>query len=94
MEVNKMENVQIGVNSPIQKFSAGAVTATVWENNGTSKEGQPVNYKTISFDRRYKDRAGEWKSTSSLRVTDIPKAVVVLNKAFEFSVLRGQEAVY
>ena len=36
--------------------------------------------KTIT----YKDKDGVWKSTNSLRVNDLPKAILVLNKAFEY----------
>ena len=30
-----------------------------------------------------------WKSTASLRVNDLPKAALVLNKAYEYLVLRS-----
>ena len=74
-------------NAPEKKFRAGAISATVW-NNQTQKDGKDVNYSTISFERGYKDREGNWKSTSSLRVADIPRAVVVLNKAYEYIVMK------
>lgn len=78
-------------NKPVKKFKAGAVTATVWENPGTTKEGNVTTYKTVSFERRYKDKNGEWKTASSLRLNDLPKAVVALNKAYEFLVLQNKE---
>ena len=64
---------------PIKKFGAGAVQVAVWQNE--SKEGNV--YNTISLNRLYKD--GEnWKNTSSLQVSDIPKAIAVLQRAYEF----------
>ena len=78
-------------NAPEKKFRAGAISATVW-NNQTQKDGKDVNYSTISFERGYKDKKGEWKSTSSLRVADIPKAVVVLSKAYEYLVLKERSS--
>ena len=79
-------------NKPKKKFNAGAVSATVWENQATNKTtGSPVSYNTISLQRGYKDKEGNWKSTNSLRVADIPKAILVLQKAYEELTLREYE---
>ena len=77
-------------NLPERKFSTGALVATVWENQGKSKEGDDVSYKTVSLQRRYKDEKGEWKSANSFRLNDIPKASLVLQKAYEYLVLKEQ----
>ena len=37
----------------------------------------------------YKDKKGEWQTTSSLRTNDLTKAAAVLNKAYEYIVLSG-----
>jgi len=50
-------------NIPEKKFSTGGLTATVWENQGKNKEGLDVSYRTVSFQRRYMDKNGEWQST-------------------------------
>ena len=68
---------------PVKKIKVGVVEAAVWEN--TSKEGN--KYYTTSMERNYKD-GEEWKKTSSLRANDLPKAILALQKAFEFSVLK------
>lgn len=73
---------------PEKKFSTGAVSATVWKNSGTSKTGEETEFRTISLSRSYMDKDGSWKTTSSLRLNDLPKAALVLNKAFEYCVLR------
>ena len=78
------------VNAPEKKFSTGVISATIWKNSGTSKKGEPVEFKTISLQRRYTDEKGEWNSTSSLRINDLPKASLVLNKAYEYLVLKEQ----
>ena len=82
-------------NRPEARFSAGAISVAIWNNTGTSKDGQESQYRTFSFERRYKDKAGEWKSTNHLRMQDLPKAVLVLNKAYEHVMLneRAQEAI-
>tara|TARA_Y100000310_G_C20454192_1_gene702237 strand:- start:96 stop:377 length:282 start_codon:yes stop_codon:yes gene_type:complete len=75
-------------NMPEKKFSTGGLTATIWENQGKNKEGLDVSYKTVSFQRRYMDKNGEWQSTSTLRINDIPKASLVLQKAYEYIVMK------
>ena len=90
MEVVSMVEENTG-NQPEKKFSTGAISATVWRNNGTSKKtGEKVEFRTVSLQRRYTDKNGEWKTSNSMRVTDVPKATLVLQKAYEYLVLKGQ----
>ena len=85
-QVNK--NVQ--ANVPEKKFRAGTIAATIWKNSH-EKDGRSFEVHSISFERSYKDKdSDEWKTTSSLRAMDLPKAVVVLNKAYEYLVLNNQ----
>ncbi len=78
-------------NTPEKKFSTGVVSATIWKNKGISKAGNPVEFRTVSLQRRYTDKNNEWKSTNSLRINDLPKAILVLNKAYEYIVLKEQK---
>jgi len=80
-----------GSNLPEKKFRAGAISATVWQNEGQNKNGEKVEYKTISLERSYTDKEGKWQNTNSLRIADLPKANVVLQKAYEYLVLNEQE---
>jgi hypothetical protein len=73
-----------GGNAPLKKFRAGAIIATVWSNQAKDGEGE---YKTVSLERGYKDKEGVWKYTSSLRAADLPRASLVLQKAFEYLAL-------
>lgn len=77
-------------NKPERKFRAGAVSATIWKNEMQNSE-KKFAFHTISLERGYKDKAGEWKSTSSLRTTDLPKAALVLGKAYEYLILNAPE---
>ncbi len=78
-------------NKPEKKFSTGAITATVWKNSGTSKRtGEPVEFRTITLQRRYTDKEGKWQTSNSMRINDLPKASLVLQKAYEYLVLKGQ----
>lgn len=85
-----MEKSKTPNNAPEKKFSTGVISATIWKNSGTSKKGEPVEFKTISLQRRYTDKDGNWQSTNSLRINDLPKATLVLNKAYEYIVLKEQ----
>ena len=67
----KIETENVTGNMPEKKFSTGGLTATVWENQGKNRAGIDVSYRTVSFQRRYTDKNGEWQSTSTLRVSDI-----------------------
>src|SRR3989338_4129577 len=75
-------------NFPEQTFRAGGISVSVWKNT-TKTEGK--EYRTVTFERRYLDRDGQWKSSSSLRTNDLPKAAVVLTKAYEYLILRDKD---
>lgn len=79
-----MEQINVHKNTPEKKFRASPITATIWTNEVKSKEGELRLFRTISLERSYKDKDDNWKSTTSLRVNDLPKAVLVLNKAYEY----------
>jgi BioD-like phosphotransacetylase family protein len=77
-------------NQPEMKFRAGAIATTIWKNK-TEKDGEVKEYRTISFDRNYQDKDGKWQTTNSLRVNDLPRAQLVLQKAYEYLVLKEQD---
>ncbi|MBW2973355.1 hypothetical protein KY346_03100 [Candidatus Woesearchaeota archaeon] len=78
------------MNKPEKKYKAGAISATVWKNEG-QKNGKTFAFHTISIGRNYKDKDGEWKNSSSLRPADLPKAALVLNKAYEYLIMSSAE---
>ena len=78
-------------NIPEKKFSTGTVSATVWQNQGKTKAGEVIGFKTISLQRSYKDKNGVWQNTSSLRINDLPKAALVIQKSYEYIVLRERQ---
>jgi len=82
-----MEKENTG-NQPEKRFSTGVVSATVWKNQGKRKTGEDVEFRTITLQRRYQDKDNNWQSTNSLRINDLPKASLVLQKAYEYIVLK------
>jgi hypothetical protein len=90
--IRNIGNTSMAKNMPEAKFRAGAVSATVWKNAGQKEDGQPTEYRSISIERNYMDKkTNTWQTTSSMRLNDLPKAVVVLQKAYEHLVLKEQD---
>ncbi|MEM4337149.1 MAG: hypothetical protein QXG86_04045 [Candidatus Woesearchaeota archaeon] len=83
-----MEKDKQTQNKPVHRFRAGPVTATIWKN--TTEDGTK-EYSTVSFERHYRDKNGSWKSTNSLRVNDLPKAAMVLTKAYEYLAIHEKD---
>ncbi len=69
-------------NKPLKKISAGPVSAALWENE-IKVNGQAKTVLKASIQRRFKDRDGTWKSTTSFSRNEIPMAIHCLEKAFE-----------
>ena len=74
-------------NMPEMKFRAGAVSATIWRN-----DGENGSYNTVQIERSFK-KDDKWQSTGTLRLNDLPKAVLALGKAYEYLVLKEKDAV-
>lgn len=80
----------MAINKPYKKISAGNVSAAIWENEAMVN-GRTVSMLKVTLDRRYRNSAGEWKSSSSFARNEIPLAVYCLQKAFEVIIERGSE---
>lgn len=64
-------------------FRHGCCSAAVFENEYERGE-DTFHVKSVAFTRSFRDKEGNWQQSSSLSVNDIPKAVLVLNKAYEY----------
>jgi len=80
-------------NMPERKFRAGTICATIWLNKGQKTNGEDSEYRTISIERNYIDKEGKWQSTNSMRVADLPKVMVVIQKAYESIILNENDSV-
>ncbi|MDO8480556.1 MAG: hypothetical protein Q7S65_01935 [Nanoarchaeota archaeon] len=76
---------------PEKKFATGAISATVWNNTAKTKSGEDTSYRTVTLQRSYKDKNDAWQHTSSFRIADLPKASLVLSKAYEYLLLGREE---
>jgi len=75
-------------NQPIMKFKAGAIEATIWENE-MEKEGRKFLQYSISILRNFQDKEQKWRSTSSYNANDLPKVTLVSQKAYEWAMLKS-----
>ena len=73
---------------PDKKFQAGAIEVSIFENE-IQQNGKTIKIKKVAFQKRYKSPQG-WKTTYSLDINDIPKAVLALSKAYEFLVMDSE----
>ena len=82
----------MGRHPPEKTFRASPISATIWANE-VEKDGKKAIYRSVVLERTYKDKEGEFKKTNKLRLNDLPKATLVLNKAYEYLVLVDTESI-
>jgi len=68
---------------PETVFKVGAVRASVFRNT-IKKNGKLIPLPKVAIEVRYKDKTGQWNGTNSLSLNDLPKAVLALQKAYEY----------
>jgi len=72
-------------------FKVGAVRASVFRNI-IEKNGRSIPLPKVAIEVRYKDKTGQWKGTNSLSLNDLPKAILALQKAYDYLMRhKGQE---
>ena len=64
-------------------FKHGRCSAAVFSKEVTRGE-KTFHVRSVSFQKRYLDKNGEWQTSSYLDVNDLPKAALVLSKAFDY----------
>jgi hypothetical protein len=71
-------------NKPVKTFRIRGISASVFANE-THADGQPVRFFKVSVQRAFR-QDGEFKHNSSFGRDDIPVAMLVLRRAWEFIV--------
>jgi hypothetical protein len=85
LEVKKMTGQR-----PVAKFKAGQISAALWENEVSAKNGGTATMLKATLQRRYRDSDGNWKSSGSFSRNEIPLAIYCLQKSFEH-MIEGQK---
>jgi hypothetical protein len=70
-------------------FKHGRCSAAVFSKEVTRGD-RTFQVRSVSFQKRYLDKNGEWQTASYLDVNDLPKAALVLSKAFDYLTSGGQ----
>ena len=71
------------MSKPEKTFKIGAVRASIFRNI-IEKNGRSIPLPKVVIEVRYKDKTGQWNGTHSLSINDLPKAILALQKAFEY----------
>ena len=64
-------------------FKVGPVRAAIFRNT-VEKAGKKILMPKVSIEVRYCDKSGKWKGTNTLSINDIPKAILALQKVYEY----------
>ena len=75
---------------PAEKISIGLSSASIWENK--DEQGNVLRH-SVTFDRRYRDKDGNWKSSDSYGLQDLLAHIEVATRAKDrlIAVLNGHE---
>ena len=76
-------------NKPEKVFQHGGVKAAIFANEH-EKDGQSFTNQSVSVQKVYRDKEGMFKTTTSLHVNDLPKAILVLQKAFDYLTVKHE----
>ena len=77
-------------NTPIYKVRAGVIEASVWLNIN-KKDGKEFRSFSTTWSRSYKDKDGNWQTTSSLMTSDIPKLMELLRQCYAWIISQKAE---
>ena len=78
------------MSRPEVSFKVGAVRASIFRNE--MKQGnQTISIGKVVLEVRYRDKSGEWKSTHSMSANEVPKAILALQKAYEYLMTKKPE---
>ena len=74
-------------NPPVAKVRVGLITGSIWKNK-TDKG----NFYNVTFERRYKDGEGNWKSSHSYTRDDLLVLAKLADWVFEWIATEGKNA--
>jgi hypothetical protein len=71
---------------PIKSFKAGNIEASIWRKE-VEKDGQTVVRHSVRIQKQFKNEKGDYENTEYYFRDDLPKLILVAQKAFEFIAL-------
>jgi hypothetical protein len=74
-------------NSPEARWQIGSISVSVFQNEARKTNGETFPVRKIVMQKTFRDDSGNYRNTNSLDVSEIPKAILALEKAYEHCVL-------
>ena len=74
-------------SKPIKDFRSGGIQASVWRNE-SEKDGQTVVRHSVRIQKQFRKEDGSYEDTQYYFRDDLPRLVLVAQKAFEFISLK------
>lgn len=68
---------------PEKIIMVGPCRASVFRNL-VLKDGKEIELPKVVLEVRYRDKTGRWRSTQAMTLREIPKAILAMQKAFEY----------
>ena len=79
-------------SKPIKDFKSGHIQASIWRNE-VDRDGQTIVRHSVRVQKQFRDDDGDYKDTNYYFRDDLPKLILVAQKAFEFiSLSESKEA--
>jgi len=72
---------------PIKSFKAGNIEASIWRNEVQQQDGQTRIRHSTRIQKQFKNEKGDYENTEYYFPDDLPKLLLVAQKAFEFIAL-------
>ena len=70
-------------SSPEKIIMVGPCRVSIFRNL-VWKDGQQIEIPKLVLEVRYKDRHGRWRGTPAISLRELPKAILALQKAFDY----------
>ena len=88
--MNEQKTIQAENKGPMQTFQYGAVKVKIWDNQ-YEFEGRTLKKPNVQIEKVYKAKSGEWGSTSTFDLNDLPKLRVAVLEAYKFLLEKKDE---
>ncbi len=75
---------------PEAEFRAGLISASVWRNE-VQQDGQTIVRYSIRPQKRYRKDDGSYENSEYYFPEDLPKLILVIQKAYEFTTLKERK---
>lgn len=67
-------------NRPVKEFRMGSVRISLWENR-VEQDGMAVARHSATLNKRYRDKEGQWRDTTTLFADDLLRVAMLAQQA-------------